>query len=132
VLENPAGKAVGIEVKASSTVKSSDFKGLKYLIDLLGDRFLRGIVLYTGDQPVPFGSNLYVLPVSTLWQDGKCLTRGQKTRHRYIRAVARWSWSALPFGQTECEEDLRTAGETERRERKKEGVWTKTSNCSAG
>jgi predicted AAA+ superfamily ATPase len=68
LLENPAGEVVGIEVKASSTVKKGDFKGLKYLGDLLGDRFLRGIVLYTGDQPVPFGSNLYALPVSTLWQ----------------------------------------------------------------
>jgi predicted AAA+ superfamily ATPase len=71
VLENPAGEVVGIEVKASSTVKSGDFKGLKYLGDLLGKRFLRGIVLYTGDQPVPFGSNLYALPVSTLWRTGE-------------------------------------------------------------
>ncbi|MCD6136198.1 ATP-binding protein [Candidatus Bipolaricaulota bacterium] len=73
VLENAAGEIVGIEVKASSTVKSSDFKGLNYLSELLGDRFLRGIVLYTGDQPVPFGSNLYALPVSTLWESGEVL-----------------------------------------------------------
>jgi predicted AAA+ superfamily ATPase len=71
VLENPAGEVVGIEVKASSTIKSGDFKGLKYLGDLLGDRFLRGIVLYTGDQPVSFGLNLYALPVSTLWGNGE-------------------------------------------------------------
>ena len=67
-LENPAGEIVGIEIKPSSTVKNGDFKGFKYLSELLGDRFLRGIVLYTGDQPVPFGSDLYALPVSTLWQ----------------------------------------------------------------
>ena len=66
VLENPAGEVVGIEVKASSTVKSGDFKGLKYLSDLSGDRFLRGIVPYAGDKSVPFTSNLYVLPVSAL------------------------------------------------------------------
>ena len=67
-LESPVGEIVGIDVKASSTVNSRDFKGLRYLSELLGDRFLRGIVLYTGDQPVPFGSNLYALPVSTLWR----------------------------------------------------------------
>ena len=67
VLENRAGGVVGIEVKASSTVKAHDFKGLKYLSGLLGKRFLRGIILYTGDQPVPFGSDLYALPVSALW-----------------------------------------------------------------
>ena len=68
MLENRAGEVVGIEVKALSTVKGHDFKGLKYLSDLLGERFLRGIVLYTGDQPVPSGSNLHALPVSTLWR----------------------------------------------------------------
>jgi len=71
VLENPAGEIVGIEVKASSTVKARDFKRLKYLSDLLGKRFLRGIILYTGDQPVPFGSDLYALPVSALWKTGE-------------------------------------------------------------
>jgi hypothetical protein len=65
----PKPKLAG--VKASSTVKSGDFKGLKYLGDLLGGRFLRGIILYTGDQSVPFGSNLYALPVSTLWRTGE-------------------------------------------------------------
>jgi hypothetical protein len=40
-------------------------------LPLLGERFLRGIVLYTGDQPVPFGSNLYALPVSALWRNGE-------------------------------------------------------------
>ncbi len=73
VLENAAGEIVGIDVKASSTVNSRDFKGLRYLSELLGDRFLRGIVLYTGDQPVPFASNLYALPVSTLWRSGEVL-----------------------------------------------------------
>jgi predicted AAA+ superfamily ATPase len=71
VLENPVGDVVGIEVKASSTVKANDFKGLKYLSELLGERFLRGIVLYTTDQPVPFASNLYALPVSALWRSGE-------------------------------------------------------------
>jgi len=70
-LENPVDEVVAIDVKPSSTVKSGDFRGLKYLSHLLGDRFLSGIVLYTGDQPVPFGSNLYALPVSALWRGGE-------------------------------------------------------------
>ena len=73
-LESPVGEIVGIEGKASSTVNNRDFKGLNYLSELLGDRFLRGIVLYIGDQPVPFGSNLYALPVSTLWQNSETLS----------------------------------------------------------
>lgn len=38
---------VGIEVKASSTVGASDFKGLKVLQETTGRRFHRGVVLYT-------------------------------------------------------------------------------------
>ncbi|MGY4707257.1 ATP-binding protein [Candidatus Bipolaricaulota sp. J31] len=68
VLEDAAGRVVGIEVKASATVRSQDFKGLKYLADFVGDRFLRGIVLYFGDQPVPFGPNLHALPLPALWE----------------------------------------------------------------
>jgi len=40
--------------------------------------------------------------------------------------VVKRSWSALPSDQWECGENLRTAGETERRESEKEGLWTKT------
>lgn len=68
VLEDASGRVVGIEVKASRTVRFEDFRGLRYLSDLLGERFLRGIVLYRGEQPVPFGPNLYALPLSMLWQ----------------------------------------------------------------
>lgn len=67
VLETPAGEIVGIEVKASSTVKAGDFKGLKALRDLVGRRFRRGIVLYPGREPLAFGANLMALPLATLW-----------------------------------------------------------------
>ncbi len=67
VLENQAGQLVGIEVKNSVTVSASDFKGLAYLEQELKEKFVRGIVLYTGDQVVPFGKKLYAVPLSALW-----------------------------------------------------------------
>lgn len=68
ILENAAGRLVGIEVKSSATVKSDDFSGLKVLAEEVPDRFVRGIVLYTGQQIVPFGKNLMAMPISTLWE----------------------------------------------------------------
>ena len=53
VLEDAGGRCVGIEVKAGS-VGTGDFKGLKALEGALGKRFLRGVVLYTGRETVPF------------------------------------------------------------------------------
>ena len=68
VLENRRGQVVAIEVKAASTVRSEDFRGLRHLKDLLGADFLAGFVLYTGQQTLPFGDRLRALPVSALWQ----------------------------------------------------------------
>ena len=55
VLERDDGIIVGIEVKASATVRSSDFGGLRTLADACGDRFAYGIVLYDSTDLVPFG-----------------------------------------------------------------------------
>ena len=68
VLEDRRGRVVGIEVKASSTVRADDFRGLRHLAERLGDEFLAGIVLYTGHQTFPFGPRLRAMPVSSIWE----------------------------------------------------------------
>ncbi|MBM2618202.1 ATP-binding protein [Actinoplanes sp. LDG1-06] len=68
VLENRAGQVVGVEVKAASTVRSDDFRGLRRLADRLGDDFIAGVVLHTGDSTLPFGDRMRAMPVSALWQ----------------------------------------------------------------
>jgi hypothetical protein len=40
---------------------------LQLLRDQLGRRFHAGVVIYTGDQRLPFGDKLWALPMSTLW-----------------------------------------------------------------
>lgn len=68
VLEDPAGRVVGIEVKAGATVRPDDLNGLRALSQALGDRFRRGVVLYMGSESVPFGPRLHALPLSALWE----------------------------------------------------------------
>jgi predicted AAA+ superfamily ATPase len=70
VLEDMAGRIVGIEVKSTATVNSSHFSGLRALAELAGDRFHRGVVLHTGSQAVPFGKNLVAWPLQVLWSGG--------------------------------------------------------------
>jgi len=67
VLEDAAGNVIGIEVKNSNTVLAQDFKGLKYLAELTGNKFVQGIVLYVGSEHIPFGSKLCALPINSLW-----------------------------------------------------------------
>ncbi|MDQ4106007.1 MAG: DUF4143 domain-containing protein [Actinomycetota bacterium] len=68
VLEDDAGRLVGVEVKSAATASAGDFRGLRTLADTTGDRFRRGILLYTGRESVPFGEKMHALPVSSLWR----------------------------------------------------------------
>jgi uncharacterized protein len=67
VLERDDGMIVGIEVKASASVTTSDFSGLRKLAEACGKRFVFGIVLYDGDTVVPFEQGLAAAPISCLW-----------------------------------------------------------------
>jgi predicted AAA+ superfamily ATPase len=67
LLEAPDGRVVGIEVKAGATVGAGDFRHLAALRDALGERFVRGVVLHLGEQPLPFGDRLAAWPISALW-----------------------------------------------------------------
>ncbi|HBO45571.1 MAG TPA: hypothetical protein DD670_16905 [Planctomycetaceae bacterium] len=67
VLEDASGQLVGIEVKAGATVDRHDFRGLETLAGAVGKRFVRGVVLYTGETPVPFAERLHALPIHWLW-----------------------------------------------------------------
>ena len=68
IMRNRGGFVVGIEVKASATVTTADFKGLHKLAAACKSRFSIGLVLYDHDKIIPFGDRLYAVPVSALWQ----------------------------------------------------------------
>ena len=48
------GRVVGVEVKASATVRRTDFNGLATLAEFAGTAFERGLLLYTGTRALPF------------------------------------------------------------------------------
>lgn len=68
LLEDAAGQVAGIEVKVGSTVQEKDVRGLLDLAETLGKRFVRGVVLYTGERAVPFSDKVAALPISALWR----------------------------------------------------------------
>jgi uncharacterized protein len=67
VLERPDGTLAGIGVKTADRVDSSDFKGLRVLQEVAKNDFVCGIVLYGGNDIVPFGDKLFAVPISCLW-----------------------------------------------------------------
>jgi predicted AAA+ superfamily ATPase len=70
VVENRAGQVVAFDVKASSTVRAEDFRGLRHLANRVGDDLIIGAVLYTGRETLPFGPGLSAIPISAIWEGG--------------------------------------------------------------
>ncbi len=66
VIEGSGGRVVGVEIKLSASPSPRDFSGLKVLREHLGEKFVRGVLIYTGKEIVPFGEDLHAVPVSVL------------------------------------------------------------------
>lgn len=71
VLEGPGGRVCGIEVKLSGSVDGEDFRGLRRLREVAGERFHHGYLVYAGGSSVPFEANLSTLPLSALFGEGE-------------------------------------------------------------
>lgn len=56
----------GIEIKASATVTSRDFKGLSKLREACRENFSAGVVFYDGENVLPFGDRMFAVPISAV------------------------------------------------------------------
>ena len=68
VLEDGRGRLVAVEIKSAASAGRKDFRGIERFAQAVGDRFLRGVVLYAGNNVVPFGERLHALPIFSIWQ----------------------------------------------------------------
>ena len=68
ILELRTGEIIAIEVKAASSFTKKDFAGMQLLREMLGGKFLCGILLYTGTEILPIGDKLFCAPASAIWQ----------------------------------------------------------------
>jgi predicted AAA+ superfamily ATPase len=68
VLEHRRGRVVGVEVTLSRSLGPSDLRGMESLRQTAGDKFVRGIIFYTGRESLPFGPDCWAIPVDALWQ----------------------------------------------------------------
>lgn len=67
VLEDRVGRVAAVEVKLAASVASHDIKGLASLRDALGDRFVRGVVVYTGQEVIPMGDRIFAVPIGMMF-----------------------------------------------------------------
>lgn len=68
IIENEFGEMACIEVKASMKVSKEDFRHIKWFKEnLVKDKKVIGVVLYSGENTVSFGENLLAVPLAALW-----------------------------------------------------------------
>jgi predicted AAA+ superfamily ATPase len=59
----------GIDAKAGASTGRNDFKNLKWFSDKVPkDKKFTGVILYTGEQVLAFGDNMYLVPINNLWE----------------------------------------------------------------
>jgi predicted AAA+ superfamily ATPase len=68
VIERGDGKVAAVEVKAGARVTNGDLDPLRKLRARLGDSFLGGVCLYTGELSYGHDDRIYVVPVDALWR----------------------------------------------------------------
>ena len=45
----------------------ADLRGMEVLRQAAGQNFLRGVILYTGHETLPFGPDCWAVPIDALW-----------------------------------------------------------------
>jgi predicted AAA+ superfamily ATPase len=68
VIESPNGKIIGIEVKLDGTINEKDYTNMMVMQETIGNRFLRGIIIYTGTELMQVRKNIWAVPVGYLWR----------------------------------------------------------------
>ena len=67
VLAHRDGRVAALEIKAGMSIGDNAFRTLRLLRDRLADRFVAGLVLYTGERALSFGDRLAAIPIEALW-----------------------------------------------------------------
>ncbi|MGA9876174.1 MAG: hypothetical protein WBQ21_10220 [Solirubrobacteraceae bacterium] len=82
---------MGIEAKAAATISSLDTRELRLLLDKLGARFKASIINYPGAHTLPFGEQIWAVPVS-----GRCVDWHRiPTLVPRLRIVARYKQAVM-------------------------------------
>ena len=68
IVESDNGFIIFLEVKAGSSINQNSFKDLEWFDkNIAKEKSFIGVVLYTGENILSFGKNMYAVPISYLW-----------------------------------------------------------------
>jgi predicted AAA+ superfamily ATPase len=67
LIEAQSGDLAAVEVKASASIRESDWRVMRKLRDDRPQLFKAGVILYTGRQTIPLTDRIWAVPISGLW-----------------------------------------------------------------
>ena len=68
LVENDRGVLLGIEVKAGSAISKSDFRHMVWVKENIANyREFISMIVYSGENVLPFGPDIYAVPIAALW-----------------------------------------------------------------
>jgi predicted AAA+ superfamily ATPase len=68
VIENDQREILGIEVKSSSSFSTNDARHLRWFKqNIAKDKPFIGIIMYTGENTLSLGNDIYAVPMAALW-----------------------------------------------------------------
>jgi len=70
IIERSDGSVIAVEIKSASTTNRADAKGLRFLRDRLGDRFIAGALFHTGPLTGRIDDRIWATPIPALWGGG--------------------------------------------------------------
>lgn len=73
VLERDDGRIVAFEIKAGTRITGGDLSGMRKLRESLGDSFIGGVGLYTGERAYTYEDRVHVMPIARLWTPSAAL-----------------------------------------------------------
>ena len=69
LIERDDRHKLAVDIKSGISVKQSDFKHIEWFRDKLSkDTPVIGVILYAGDDILPFGKNLWAVPFDCMWR----------------------------------------------------------------
>ncbi|MCL2765089.1 MAG: ATP-binding protein [Treponema sp.] len=69
VIENPDGKTIGVEIKLDGTVNQKDWANMITLQETTGNKFLKGIIIYTGTELMQLSRGIWAVPINYIWEN---------------------------------------------------------------
>lgn len=63
----------GSLARFDSLAREAAMSGLMQMRERIGSRLAAGVVLYAGEQTLPFGDRLWAVPLSTIWAESQAI-----------------------------------------------------------